>query len=88
MAIAATMWDIKLLSQSTIIQIQVAQMNRHILQLALCSGGIYNYIYIYISGNQNGDAREYCFRTLKIIFVVMSPSFIQTKFDNKHLLIE
>ena len=45
-------------------------------------------IYIYISVNQNGGARGYCFRTLKIIFVVISPSFIRTKFDNKHVLIE
>ena len=46
-------------------------------------------LYLYrISGNQNGDARGYCFRTLKIIFVVISPFFIQTKFDNKHGLIE
>ena len=50
---------------------------------------IYIYIYIYISGNQDGGARVvYCFRTLKIIFVAISSSFIRTKFDKKHVLIE
>ena len=33
-------------------------------------------------------ARGYCFKTLKIIFVAILPSFIRTKFDKKHVLIE
>ena len=46
-------------------------------------------ICMYISGNQDGGALVvYCFRTLKIIFVAILPSFVRTKFDKKHVLME
>ena len=46
-------------------------------------------IYIYIYRAIKMAALEgYCFRTLKIIFVAISPSFVRTKFDYKHVLIE
>ena len=44
-----------------------------------------NYIYI---GQSKWRRSRLLFRRLEIIFVVISPSLIRTKFDNKHVLIE
>ena len=57
------------------------------LQLALYlhyHGKLQLALYIYI-GQLNGVTQGYCFRTLKIIFVAISPSFIRAKFDKKYV---